>query len=75
MEGASSPTMVQANNDEIDGLLRRETSKWVLREDLPSNANILDGRFFLANKNPVTREEKYKARFILKVTEIAISST
>ena len=58
--------MKDAIQKEIEGLLKRGTFKIVVREEIPRNLNILDGRFILVIKNPNTREEIYKARFVVQ---------
>lgn len=55
-----------AINTEIEGLLSRGAFKYVRREDIPHDANILGGRFVLSIKQPNTEEELYKARFIVQ---------
>ena len=58
--------MKDAIRKEIEGLLERGTFKIVVREEIPNNPNILGGRFVLAVKNPSTKEEVYKARFVVQ---------
>lgn len=38
----------------------------VMKEDIPEDANILEGRFVLALKNVGTNREIYKARFVVQ---------
>ena len=39
----------------------------MFKEDVPSDANILGGRFVLSIKNKNTKEEVAKARFVVQV--------
>lgn len=55
----------EAKRREIEGLLQRGTFKLVLREELPSNPNIVPSRFVLAIKREGNGEEVFKARFVL----------
>ena len=42
------------------------TWKVVLKEEIPGNSNVLNGRFVLVIKNKGTNEEIYKARFVVQ---------
>ena len=55
-----------AKAKEIKGLIDRGTWKVVSTHDLPKDANIMGGRFVLAIKNEGTKDEVYKARFVVQ---------
>lgn len=55
-----------AKEKEIKGLIDRGTWKVVSTHDLPRDANIMGGRFVLAIKNEGTKDELYKARFVVQ---------
>lgn len=61
-----SPEFVAAKKKEMDGLLRRGTWKVVLRDEVPSGANILGGRFVMSIKDTETDEPVYKARYVVQ---------
>lgn len=56
----------EAKSRELAGFAERGVYKVVCREDVPTGANILGGRFILAIKNVNTDEEVYKARFVVQ---------
>lgn len=56
----------EAKVKEINGLIERGTWKIVCKDDVPTNANILGGRFVLTIKNTGTDQELYKARFVVQ---------
>eukprot|EP00171_Calliarthron_tuberculosum_P008498 IDg8498t1 len=62
----NSTKMKTAIQKEIEGLLNRGTFKIVLKSEMPPNANVMGGRFVLAIKDPETKEERYKARFVVQ---------
>ena len=51
---------------EIQGLEDRSVFKLINEPDIPSDANILNGRFILAIKDTGTTDERYKARFVVQ---------
>lgn len=51
---------------EIEALVKRDTRKLVSKKSLPSDANILNGRFLLARKDEGTDKEVWKALFIVQ---------
>ena len=56
----------KAKRKEIEGLIERSTWKVVSRNEVPDNANILNGRFVLAIKDSGTNKEVWKARYVLQ---------
>ena len=56
----------EAKAKEIKGLIDRGTWKVVSTHDLPQDANIMGGRFVLAIKNEGTKDEVYKARYVVQ---------
>ena len=60
------PRFVAAKEKEIKGLQANGTYEVVFKEDVPSDANILGGRFVLSIKNKNTKEEVAKARFVVQ---------
>jgi len=62
---ATSPEMTAAKQAEVRDLLRRGTFKVILREDVPSDANVLPGRFVLAIKSTEDGKIKHKARYLI----------
>lgn len=61
---AASPEFRKAMTDEVDGLKKRGTWKVTFKRDLPSDPNILGGRFVLTLKNVGTGNELAKARYV-----------
>ena len=61
-----SPEFIAAKKKEIEGLLKKGTWKVVLQEEVPKDANVLNGRFVLTIKNKDTDDELYKARFVVQ---------
>ena len=57
--------MKEAIADEIRDLVRRGTFKVVMRAEIPQNANVLTARFVLAIKHKITREVRFKARYVV----------
>ena len=55
-----------AKAKEMAGLVERGVYEVVCKGDVPSDANVLGGRFVLAIKNIGTKEELYKARFVVQ---------
>lgn len=51
---------------ELDGLIKNKTWKIVCRNEVPSNANILNGRFVLAIKDEGKNKEVWKARYVVE---------
>jgi len=62
---SKSPKMSDAIKKEVRGLFERNTFKVILREEVPTDANVLPGRFVLAIKSTEDGEVKYKARFVI----------
>lgn len=60
------PEFNAAKAKELEGLAHRGVFEVVLKDDIPSNANILGGRFVLSIKNKDTNEEIYKARYVVQ---------
>ena len=56
----------EAKKKEIQGLIDRNTWKVVLKRDVPVDANVLGGRLVLAIKDEGTRNEVWKARFVVQ---------
>ncbi len=56
----------EAKAKEIEGLEQKETWTVVDGTNLPSEANVLTGRFVLAIKNVGQKDEKAKARFVVQ---------
>ena len=63
---ADSPEFIAAKKKEIKELLDKGTWKLFLKEEVPGNSNVLNGRFVLATKNKGTNEEIYKLRLVAK---------
>lgn len=55
---------IEAKKIEIEGMKKRDTWTVVSHEVVPTNANILGGRFVLTLKNFSTPNEKAEARFV-----------
>ena len=51
---------------EIQGLIERGAFKIVPKESVPHGANLLKGRFVLAIKDPGTKDQRFKARFVIQ---------
>lgn len=62
---ATSSEMVEAIEKEVTGLINAGTFLVILREGIPSDANILPGRFVLVIKSGKDGKIKYKARFVI----------
>ena len=62
---ASSSEMRKAILSEVRDLLKRETFKVVLKEELPDGANTLTARFVLGIKSNADGQIKYKARYVI----------
>ena len=62
---ADSLDMTEAKEKEIRSLLESGTFTVILKQDIPSNANILPGRFVLAIKTTEDGEVKFKARCVI----------
>ena len=60
---------------EIRNLLDRGTFKDILREDIPSDGNVLPGRFDLAIKSTEDGEIKFKAVMLLVAIVISIKKS
>lgn len=63
---ATEPKFTEAKKKELRGLLERGTFEMVLRQEVPSNAKVLRGRFVLVIKDVGTGEERYKARYVVQ---------
>lgn len=61
-----SPEFTAAEMREIEGLVEKGTWKFVLKEDIPPNANILNGRFVLAIKDKDSHKQLFKAWFVVQ---------
>lgn len=61
---ASNLKIIEAKRQEISFILKRGTSKIVLRSEIPNDANKLSCRYVLAIKDPGSDLEKYHTRFI-----------
>jgi hypothetical protein len=59
------PRMKAAKKKKIDGLVARGTSRVVLRDQIPRDANKLGGRFVLSIKDAQTEREVWKARYVI----------
>ena len=55
-----------ANSKELKGLTEKRTWKVIKKDDIPSYANILNGRFVLTITNAGSNDEFYKARFVVQ---------
>ena len=62
---ADSLDMTEAKKTEIRNLPERGTFKVILKQDIPSDANILPVRFVLAIKSTEDGEVKFKARYVI----------
>ena len=51
---------------EIEGLVKNKTWKIVCGNEVPYDANVLNGRFVLAIKDANTDKERWKARFVVQ---------
>ena len=60
------PHFVAAKEKEIKGVQANSTYEVVFKEDVPSDAKILGGRFVLSMKNKNTKEKVAKARFVVQ---------
>ncbi|PXF40296.1 hypothetical protein BWQ96_10002 [Gracilariopsis chorda] len=58
------PVLLTAKRKELQGLLKRGTYKVMCKEELPTDANIIGGRFILCQKRRDKHSIKYKASFI-----------
>ena len=77
---AYSAEMTAAKKAEIRSLLERKTFKVILKEELPTNGNILPGRFVLAIKSTEDGKIKHKARYVIgghrgKFKDLMVHST
>ena len=61
----NSRKMSEAKHEEIPNLLNRRTFRVVLREDIPTDANLLPGRFVLSIKSTFDGQTKFKARYVI----------
>lgn len=61
---AQHEDLKKEKSDEVHGITRRKIWVWVLESDVPSDANILGGRFILTLKNYETPQEKEKFRYV-----------
>lgn len=61
-----SPDANAARKKEIDGLVRKGTWKVVIKEEVPPDANVLNGRFFITIKDIETNEPIHKARYVVQ---------
>lgn len=57
--------MNDAKRKEIRSLLEKGTSKVILKEEIPPDANVLPGRFVLALKSSIDGKIKCKARYVI----------
>lgn len=62
---SSSPGMLAAMPAEIKSLLERGAFKIILKEDVPSDGNVLLGRFVLAVKYTEDGRIKFRARYVI----------
>lgn len=62
----NSPEFLKAKKKEIKGLIEKGTRKVVLKEDIPKDANVLNGSFVLTIKNVNKNEEIFKARYVVQ---------
>lgn len=51
---------------EIGGLLELNAFEFVSVQDIPENRNIICGRIIKSTKNPLTEDERYKARLLVQ---------
>ena len=51
---------------ELDGIIVFDALEIVNPNDLPTDANILNSRFFFAIKDPGEKNERYKARLVVQ---------
>lgn len=51
---------------EIEGLMKRGALEIVLREEVPDNCIVLGERVIISIKDPNTKEERYKASFVMQ---------
>jgi hypothetical protein len=63
---AKEPGFEAAKQKELLGLLKRATFEIVLREDIPPNATVLKGPFFLVVKHKDPKGELFKARYVVQ---------
>jgi len=57
--------MSEAIKKDVRGLFKRNTFKVVLREEVPTDSNVLSGRFVLPIESTKDGKIKYKARFVI----------
>ena len=62
---SQSERMNEAKRKGIREILRRGTFTAVLTEEIPSDANVIPGRFVLDIKSNIDGEIKYKVRFVV----------
>lgn len=62
----NSPRFNNAKRKEITGLQEKGVWEIIDRDQVPRDANVLNGRFVLSIKNEGTTEEKEKARFVVQ---------
>ena len=61
-----SDAAISAKRKEIGGLLSRKTWKVVCERDVPTDANIMGGRFVLTLKDVGTDKPFFKARYVVQ---------
>ena len=62
---ADSLGITEAKKKEMRNLLGSGTFKVIPKQDIPSDANIIPGRFVLAIKSTEDGEVKFKARYVI----------
>lgn len=62
---SSIPSIQEARQSEMESLFRRGKFRVILKEEVPTNANVLPGRFFLAIKSTKDGKIKHKAGFVI----------
>ena len=62
---STSTEMTATKKKEIRNLLERGTFKVILKEDIPTDANVLPGGVVLAIKSAEDGEIKFKARYVI----------
>ena len=55
---------LKSKRKEIESLVQRGTWKVVIKEEVPSDANVISGRFVMAIKDVETDRPYFKARFV-----------
>ena len=59
--------MVETERKKMQDLISRVTSRFILKDELPEEANILTARFVLLTESAFDSQIKYKAKLVAGV--------